>query len=124
MTYGGEMIQSIALLFNGTIALIFAAILGVSGMVDEVQFTNGAMVIVPNTGQRWGLALGGIVFATEANRPVYGHMIVAHERGHLKQEQLLGAFYLPIVGIPSLIGRLTHTYQWPETWATELGAYP
>lgn len=124
MIFGGKMIHSIALLAQGTVALIFAAILGVSGLVEDVQFHDGAMVVVPNTSQRWGLALGGIAFHTEANDPFYGPYAIAHERGHLKQEQLLGIFYLPIIGIPSVIARLTRTYMWPETWADELGRTP
>ncbi len=114
------VINSIAQMAHSTIALIFAAILGVSGMIEDVQFHGGTMIVVPR-GERWGLALGGIVFTTEANDPFWGPKIIAHERGHLAQEQLLGALYLPIVGIPSVIGKLSHTYAWPETWATELG---
>ena len=114
------MINFLAPFIQSTVSLIFAAILGVSGLVDDVQFHGGTMVVVPR-GERWGLALGGVVFTTEANDPFWGPKIIAHERGHLEQERILGALYLPIVGIPSIIGRLSQTYAWPETWATELG---
>ena len=116
------MVNSIALFIQTTVALIFAAILGVSGLIEDVQFHGGTMVVVPDTGERWGLALGGMVFTTEANNPFWGPKTIAHEQGHLKQEQLLGALYLPIVGIPSVIARLTRTYGWTEQWADELGA--
>ncbi len=116
------MVNSIALFFQATVALIFAAVLGVSGLIEDVQFHGGTMVVVPEAGTRWGLALGGIVFTTEANNPIWGSKVIAHERGHLEQEQLLGALYLPIIGIPSVIARLTRTYGWTEQWADELGA--
>ena len=115
------MIDSVARMAQTTIALIFAAVLGVSGLVDDVKFSGGTMVIVPNTGERWGLALGGFIFHTKANDPFYGPYVIAHERGHLEQERLLGVFYLPLVGVPSVLRRLTRTHGWPETWANELG---
>ena len=105
------MINSLALFIQTTVALIFAAILGVSGLVEDVQFHNGTMVV--DTGEQWGLAIGGIVFASES--------LVAHEQGHLEQEKLLGALYLPVIGVPSVINYLSWTYGWPETWANELG---
>jgi len=112
---------AVAKMIHGVLALIFAAVLGVSGLIDEVQFYGGTMVVVPDTGQRWGLALGGIVFHTEANNPVWGYKAIKHEIGHLEQERLLGPLYIPLVGIPSVLCTLTHTHGWPETWANELG---
>ena len=111
-----SMINSVALMLQGTLALIFACILGVSGLVENVQFHGGTLVVVPDTGGRWGLALGGIAFVSGANKA-----LISHEQGHLKQEQLLGALYLPIVGVPSVVNYLFWTYGWPESWADELG---
>ena len=62
---------------------------------------------------------------------------VAHEYGHSKQSLILGWFYLPLVGLPSIIGniwnRLFHKKwtsnqrekwyysRYPEAWADKLG---
>lgn len=63
--------------------------------------------------------------------------MVAHEHGHSKQSLILGWFYLPLVGLPSIIGnvwnRLFHKKwtsnqrekwyysRYPENWADKLG---
>lgn len=51
-----------------------------------------------------------------------------HEKGHQKQSQLLGPFYLIVIGLPSLVGNIVHRfikfdyYKQPwEAWADELG---
>ena len=91
-----------------TIALIFACILGVSGVVDNVSFADGYMLIQHD--QPFGVAFGGMAFHSLPWR-------FDHEIGHLEQERQLGALYLPIIGIPSLIFAATHTYGWTEAWA-------
>ena len=73
------------------------------------------MVVVPTF--RMGLALGGVVFHSHANDPIYGQYALNHERGHLAQEDLLGPLYIPIVGISSMIFAATNTYGWTEVWA-------
>lgn len=54
--------------------------------------------------------------------------IVLHEKGHQKQSLILGWLYLPLIGLPSLIGNLLHRfikfdyYKQPwEAWADKLG---
>ena len=67
----------------------------------------------------------------------YFQQIVAHEYGHSRQSLILGWLYLPLVGLPSLIGniwdRLFHKKwssdqrekwyysRYPENWADKLG---
>ncbi len=110
------MINSVVRFAQGTIALIFACILGVSGMVEDVSFTDAAMMVRHN--QPFGVAFGGVAFHSLPWR-------FDHELGHLAQEDLLGALYIPIVGIPSLISAIVaperHRAMWFERWATELG---
>ena len=67
----------------------------------------------------------------------YFQQIAAHEYGHSRQSLILGWLYLPLVGLPSLIGniwdRLFHKKwssdqrekwyysRYPENWADKLG---
>lgn len=53
---------------------------------------------------------------------------VLHEKGHAKQSLYLGWLYLPLIGLPSLMGNLMHRfikfdyYSQPwEKWADKLG---
>lgn len=58
----------------------------------------------------------------------YTENTVKHERGHQKQSKILGWLYLPLIGLPSVIGNLIHRlikfdyYSQPwEAWADKLG---
>ena len=115
------MINAVAQMTHTTLSLIFACILGVSGLTDGIEFHDGTMVVVPTF--RMGFALGGIVFNDiEASIP--------HERGHLQQEALYGALYLPLVALPSITWNLlsragvlswdTYYDRWPENNANGL----
>ena len=104
--------NSIAMMFTTTIALIFACILGVSGIATDFEVTPDALVLTHV--KPFGVAFGGIAFANAYNRD--------HELGHLAQEDLLGALYLPVVGIPSLISAVVNNHEnhrpsWTERWA-------
>ena len=109
------MIDSIVPFITTTVALIFACILGVSGVADGVHFNNGVMVVEQWEG--WGVAFGGMAFANKYNE--------SHETGHVYQARELGFMFLPIVGIPSLISVILtpeqHSTRWFERQATELG---
>ncbi len=102
------IIDSVIRMAQGAVALIFACVLGVSGLVEDVSFTDGAMMVRHN--QPFGVAFGGVAFHSLPWR-------FDHELGHLAQEEMLGALYLPIVGIPSLIFAAINTYGWTERWA-------
>ena len=109
------MIDSVVVFTTTTIALIFACILGVSGVVEDVSFTDNAMMVLHD--QPIGVAFGGIAFHSLPRR-------FDHELGHLAQEDLLGGLYLPIVGIPSLISAIVaparHSGMWFERWADDI----
>ncbi len=117
------MINNVVVFTQTTIALIFACVLGVSGLTEGVQFHDGTMVVVPTF--RMGFALGGMVF-TDIDT------LIPHERGHLQQEQELGAFYLPLVALPSIAWNLlsragalewdTYYDRWPENDASKRGS--
>lgn len=71
-----------------------------------------------------GISLG--CFAFVSNYSSTKKEIVMHEQGHFFQSKLLGVFYLPIVGVPSLIHAWLHDpYKscyydfWCERWANQ-----
>ena len=66
------------------------------------------------------------------NEYQYNGKTLRHEYGHQKQSQYLGWFYLPVIGLPSVIGnlifriefirkRLNYYHQPWEKWADKLG---
>lgn len=79
-------------------------------------------------GSDWGVSLGPYIFLSSDNMH---ERYVRHEYGHTVQSRILGPFYLPVVGIPSLALKLVSTVNedvkdsyfsyWPESWADELG---
>ena len=98
-----------------------------TGPKEERRFFYGALVT------RWNLSssmsLGMFLFlGTDDER------VIVHEYGHSIQSLILGPFYLPIIGIPSLVwantphfvrsrkkGRYRYTSFYPEKWANHLG---
>jgi len=77
---------------------------------------------------RGGISLGKYVIVRDRMRDVCGNYI-KHEFGHAKQSQMLGWFYLFVIGIPSLLwaawwheGRNRSYYSfYTERWADHLG---
>ena len=66
------------------------------------------------------------------NEYQYNGKTLRHEYGHQKQSQYLGWFYLPVIGLPSVIGnlifriefirkRFNYYHQPWEKWADKLG---
>ena len=58
-----------------------------------------------------------------------GSNTIKHETGHVKQSQILGPLYLPLIGIPSILWAAVHekiapnkSYYWfyTEKWANKL----
>lgn len=58
-----------------------------------------------------------------------GSDTIKHETGHVKQSQILGPLYLPLIGIPSILWAAVHkkiapnkSYYWfyTEKWANKL----
>lgn len=73
---------------------------------------------------RFGVSLGKyIIFGG-----YFSYTDLKHERGHQKQSLYLGWLYLPVIGLPSVIGNLLYRaidfdyYKQPwEAWADRLG---
>ena len=72
-----------------------------------------------------GISLGNFVYF----RPPAYEILVRHEYGHCRQSRLLGPFYLPVVGLPSLLWALwwhpgrpvPYSWFYTERWADRLG---
>lgn len=80
--------------------------------------------------KRGSLSLGTYIFLCEAHRE--DDDVLKHEKGHTKQSFILGWFYLPIIGVPSVIwagcfkkyrARKNKSYYsfFTEKWADKLG---
>lgn len=72
----------------------------------------------------FGVSLGHFIIMNKG----YSHTDLKHERGHQKQSLYLGWLYIPLIGIPSLIGNIIDRfipidyYNQPwEKWADKLG---
>lgn len=92
----------------------------------EVSYYHEATVVnvidSPFPKGRWGVTLGPYINTLNKDND-----LVRHEYGHVIQSQKLGPLYLPVVGLPSLIGSglngelgHDHHYEWYETWANKL----
>ena len=72
-----------------------------------------------------GISLGNFIYGRP---PIYKRMLL-HEYGHCIQSRILGPFYLPVIGLPSLLwalwwhpGRRRSYYTFfTERWADRLG---
>lgn len=75
------------------------------------------------------VSLGKFIILNEYQ---YNGKTLRHEYGHQKQSQYLGWFYLPVIGLPSVIGnlifriefirkRFNYYHQPWEKWADKLG---
>ncbi len=97
-----------------TVALIVACFFGVAGFADDIEVRDEFLVV--ELTQREAFAFGGMVFSGWESE-----YVIAHEHGHLIQEQALGWGYL-VVAVPSLLNRWTTLDLWfQERWADELG---
>lgn len=102
-----------------------------SNMFDnvDVYYHHDATVVARHSDENlsWGVTFGNKINTLNADE-----QMVAHEYGHKEQSRLLGPFYLPIVGVPSIVGcgldkgnqssGHKHRNEWYETWANRLGS--
>jgi len=102
--------------------------------IVKIEVEDGRLVV---ESKGTGISLGHIVFWSRENSRWHDLDIRNrdHEVGHTKQSRLLGWFYLPVVGLPSisraayaLLFREVTGRQWtryyegyPENWADRLG---
>ena len=95
----------------------------------NVEHYNGATLVNRNGGKdKQGLTLGSYINGNYLVADPAKDSIFAHEYGHTKQSKILGPLYLPIVGVPSLVGSIfdyelylsDHNREWYEVWANQL----
>ena len=89
-----------------------------NGVPDDIH-------VVGASNMYGGISLGNFIYCRP---PVYDRM-VRHGYGHCRQSRILGPFYLPVIGLPSLLwaiwwhpGRSVGYYSfYTERWADRLG---
>lgn len=103
------------------LGLLFVAILR-----PEASLSFGEAEAFFATKMRSAISLGKYIFIeTGKGYPV----VLCHEYGHYKQSQVLGPFYLLIIGLPSLLWASIYNESWrvsyysfyTEKWADRLG---
>jgi hypothetical protein len=74
----------------------------------------------------WGFTLGSYINGKNLEADPQVDDIFGHEYGHVKQSNAFGLLYLPLVGVPSLIGSAfdgvwnhDHNNEWYEVWANK-----
>lgn len=87
---------------------------------------------VTHVSGRWGaISLSRFIFADDR---YYESELIKHEYGHTMQSKKLLVFYLPVIGIPSLLwnklfqgyrvrNKISYYSFYTESWANELGGY-
>ena len=97
----------------------------IAGQIDRVE-TLGGITFATKSGCNYsmGVSLGTFVdlwagswMHGEGEAYILGNQICMHEFGHTADSQLFGWFYLPLIGLPSLVsalGKGDHNGFWTE----------
>ena len=97
----------------------------IAGQVDRVE-TLGGVTFATKLGCNYsmGVSLGTFIdlwtspwMLGEGEAYILGNQICMHEFGHTADSQLFGWFYLPLIGLPSLLsayGKGDHNVFWTE----------
>ncbi|WP_163273817.1 RHS repeat-associated core domain-containing protein [Dysgonomonas sp. 511] len=121
---------------------VWSSARNVAGYVDHVKYYEGATFIIHENSNKYnGVTLGSYInmnirnvynkdkFEPEWNggkfTPAADNMMM-HEYGHYLQSQMIGLFYLPVIGLPSflnnigLIGPGDESNFYTERWANNI----
>ena len=104
-------------MFNSVVGLLLVCILNIMGVAEPDGTYNECFVF--NSG-KINFQIGGLIVSNQRNN-------LKHEYGHYLQEQMLGVYYLPLVGLTSAFGNIRrlpygeYHKLWSETWADKLG---
>ena len=96
-----------------------------AGQIDRVDVLGGiTFATKSNCNFSMGVSLGTFVdlwagswMRGEGEGFILGNQICMHEFGHTADSQLFGWFYLPVIGLPSLLsafGKSNHNVFWTE----------
>ena len=89
------------------------------------KYPNYLIAVVLSSRMHGGISLGYTITLPHS----YSYTTLFHEKGHCLQSVLLGWFYLPIIGIPSILWASWHTLTkskrdyysfFTERWANKL----
>lgn len=114
-----------------TIGYLYSGARNLANEVDRVEYFGGATFVINENakGSRWGVSLGNFINANirggydDDGLGIFGEDgLYLHEYGHTFQSQRLGLFYIPVIGIPSLLSSTfssseKHNNRWYELLA-------
>lgn len=98
------MIASVIDMAQTTVGLIVFCVLGVTGLVSDVQMEDHGLSAYID-GYRGGIALPPVAYYGE-HRVFSSNWVRRHEAGHLEQHHEIGMWYYLAVGLPSLLDTL------------------
>jgi hypothetical protein len=98
----GVLVQHI----QTTVGLLLFCVLGVAGQIDTVGVDPvGITALVQWSDVTYGIALPPVAYYTPGTWA--GDNVRLHELGHLMQWRDFGPFYYVVVGLPSVLYRVT-----------------
>lgn len=110
-TFGGKVWELVSRFtwqrFQSHYGLLYAHANNLLGNVTNVRHIYGATVLQQKT--NWlmsddsGVTIGNYITGGDNIAPDENNQLFQHEYGHYLQSQSMGLFYIPFVGIPSLI---------------------
>lgn len=104
---------------------LFAHTLNISDDLNNVSYFRGRTVL--DTDLTGGaVTIGSYITGPRGFRGTFEDHLFVHEFGHTRQSRMFGAFYLPVVGIPSLLSATfapnNHGTRWFEADASRRAA--
>ncbi len=121
---------------------IWSSARNLAGLVDQVKYFKGATYVINDNSSKYrGITLGNYInmdikreYTKEKYEPSWNggkftpavDDMMMHEYGHYLQSQMIGLFYLPAAGLPSLLNRIgwigtsDKDYFYTEKWANNL----
>lgn len=105
----------------------FGHFLNIIGQVDKVSHMDGMVALSGITKKGAAFTIGHYSFGPAGYEATWKDHLFVHEYGHYLQSLDLGPFYVPIIGIPSLVSAsgitgLDHNLHWYEVDASRRGA--
>lgn len=137
-----ELIRHTWEIFQTSLGHIYLQTQNAFNSQKRVEYWGGAtFLILENQKTRKGVSIGTFinvyikdVLKTDFETTITSGLLFMHEYGHTFDSRKLGVFYLPFIGLPSLIsaatakpvegqkGMLTHDYRWYEMSANRHAA--
>ncbi len=101
--------------------------LNIMGFVDGVSDMEGMVAVGGVFKDGRAFTIGPYSFGPKGYKATWKDHLFVHEYGHYMQSQIIGPFFLPTIGVPSLastmdIGGSDHSSRWFEVDASRRGA--